>query len=77
MTGKRALAIFETGQEVEIYKMSPKKHLEIVLCENIANLKIVKEEPPRLVITLENKMRLEFVGTWGTNGQQCPKRPDA
>jgi hypothetical protein len=77
MNHKRALAIFEAGQVVELYSVSPHKCLDLACSGKIIDLKIEKEEPLRLIITLDNDLQLEFLGTWGTNGQQCPKRPDA
>jgi len=73
MAGKRALAIFEAGQTVEIYSVSPNKCLDLALSGKIADLKIEKEEPLKLIITLDNDLQLEFIGTWGTNGKETPR----
>jgi len=76
MAGKRALAIFEAGQTVEVYSVSPNKCLDLAFSGKIIDLKIEKEEPLRLIITLDNDLQLEFLGTWGTNGKSCPRRPE-
>ena len=73
MSPKRALAIFETGQVVEVYTISPHKCLDLALSGKISDVKIEKEEPLRLIITLDNDLQLEFLGTWGTNGKETPR----
>jgi hypothetical protein len=76
MMHKVALAIFEIGQTVEVYSVSPNKCLDLAVSGKIADVKIEKEDPLRLIITLDNDLQIEFLGTWGTNGKSCPRRPE-